>query len=82
MRNFRAILVGSVALAVITFGAGTLTSKKATLFFAAFWGAVIVLAIFRFGKRGLLLLLGTPLALYWPWVFMAFWLWNRRMGGQ
>jgi len=47
---------------------------KASAFLALLWGVVVLVAVIRFRKRGLWLLLGTPLALYWPFaLFMIVW---------
>lgn len=59
-----------------------LLSASAALLPAGLWSAVVVLGLFSFRKRGLLLLLGTPFALYWPWVFVALRLWSLRAGGN
>jgi len=41
---------------------------------ALFWTALVIFALVRFRARGLWLLFGTPLALYWPVVlFMLAW---------
>ena len=34
--------------------------------FAATWAVVLVLSLWRYKRRGLWLLVGAPLALYWP----------------
>jgi hypothetical protein len=71
MKNFRVLLVGSLALAMMTFAAPWLTSIRVSLFLAGLWGAVVLAALFRFRRRGVWLLLGTPLALYWLYVFVV-----------
>jgi len=34
--------------------------------FAVVWGVVFAFCLWRFGRRALLLLIGAPMALYWP----------------
>jgi hypothetical protein len=34
--------------------------------FAAVWTALLALSLWRYKKRGLWLILGVPMALYWP----------------
>jgi hypothetical protein len=71
MENFRVMFVGSLALAILTFATPWLASVKTALFLAGLWGAVVLLALFGFRKRGLWFLVGTPLALYWPVVVVV-----------
>lgn len=35
------------------------------------WLGLLAVALFRFRKKGLWLLIGLPFALYWPFVFLA-----------
>jgi hypothetical protein len=84
MKNFRPVFLGSMVLAFITFATGYFGGRSLTgaLFLAGFWAAVVVFALFSFKKRAVWLLLGAPLALFWPWVFAALRLWSLREGGQ
>jgi hypothetical protein len=34
--------------------------------FAVAWALILILCLWRYKKRGLWLLVGTPMALYWP----------------
>jgi len=43
---------------------GAMTSRSVP--FAIAWVMVLIFCLWRYKKRGLWLLLGTPMALYWP----------------
>ena len=55
----------------MAFAAPWLMSFKASVLLALLWGAVALLALVSFRKRGLWFLVGTPLALYWPIVILV-----------
>jgi hypothetical protein len=42
------------------------TNYHGSIPFAVTWALVLVFSLIRFKKRGLWLLLGAPMALYWP----------------
>jgi len=77
LREVRAPLVLSLVVAAAALvspwllsNAGFVASLKVSALFAAIWGAVVLLTLIHFRKRGLWLLLGAPLALYWSLVFV------------
>jgi hypothetical protein len=71
MNNFRLLLLASLVIAILTFAAPWLLSLRAALFLAGLWGAVVLLGLVSFKRRGLWFLLSTPVALYWPFVFVV-----------
>ena len=71
VKNFRAFFLASLALAIMAFAAPWLTSFKTAILLALLWGLVVLLGLFRFRKRGLWFLVGTPLAVYWPIVILV-----------
>jgi hypothetical protein len=47
---------------------------RASFALALLWIAFLFIAIFRFRRRGLWLLIGLPFALYWPFIaFLILW---------
>lgn len=63
----------SIAAALVGFGGpwaftreGYSTALGVSLCMALIWFLVLVFAVVRYGKRGMCILLGLPLALYWP----------------
>ena len=66
MNNFRALLIASVALAIMAFASPWVVSLKASVWFALLWGVVVLIALFSFRKRAFWCLVGAPLAVYWP----------------
>ena len=77
IKNFRTLLVVSLGIAVLAFSVPWLSkpasdniSVMASALLALLWSAVVLLALFSFRKRGLWFLLGTPLALFWPFLFL------------
>jgi hypothetical protein len=77
-KNVRPLLFA--ALAVATLGYFSEYSFKndfalwGSVLLAALWGTLLCGGVIRFRWQGLWLLLGAPLALYWPW---AIWMMVR-----
>ncbi|HUO89317.1 MAG TPA: hypothetical protein VMU08_09095 [Rhizomicrobium sp.] len=68
MTSFRVWLVASLALALLAWGVPWLThfaDRGLSLLLLALWLASVVGGLIRFRWRGLWLLLGAPLALFW-----------------
>ncbi len=58
MNNFRALLIASVALAIMAFASPWVVSLKASVWFALLWGVVVLVALFSFRKRAFWCLVG------------------------
>lgn len=69
------LLLPSLAVAVLAFGLPWFThfaDRGLSLLLHLAWLGLLVAALIRTGWRGLWLLLGAPLALFWPVVLLVF----------
>jgi hypothetical protein len=84
MRSFRALLIWSAVLAVLSKYIPTLLMfllrgrnfglvLLAGSFFSMLWIAVVIYALKTLGRRGLWLLLGLPLSMSWPLSVLFIW---------
>ena len=71
MKTFWALFIASMALASVGFAAGWVVSFTASIWIALLWVTTVLLALFSFRKRALWMLVGAPLAVYWPFVFFV-----------
>jgi hypothetical protein len=68
-------LLPSLAVAALAFGLPWLThfaDRGLSLLLHLAWFGLLVAALIRTGRRGLWLLLGAPLVLFWPVVLLVF----------
>lgn len=72
--NLRPLLIASLAAAGVGFAGpwvlGFNFAERYSVWFAALWLALVVAAVIRHRARSLWLLVGAPLALYWPGAFV------------
>jgi hypothetical protein len=72
--DLRTLLIASLAAAGVGFAGpwvlGFNFAERYSVWFAALWLALVVAAVIRHRAHGLGLLIGAPLALYWPGAFM------------
>jgi hypothetical protein len=69
------LLLPSLAVAALAFGLPWLAhfaDRGLSLLFHLAWLGFLIAALVHSGRRGLWLLLGAPLALFWPVVLLVF----------
>ncbi len=73
--TFRGLLATSLLLAFINLllpFVGFLTETPVAVYFGGLWLFFLTFALITYGKRGLWLLIGFPLAVLWPIVAVAY----------
>jgi hypothetical protein len=74
-----AILSASTRWTVLPLIPSTFTFIEVSAALSALWFALVVISVAKYGKRGVWLLIGAPLVLLWPLVFVLF-SWACRHG--
>jgi energy-coupling factor transporter transmembrane protein EcfT len=73
--TFRGLLATSLLLAFINFllpFVGPFGETPVAVYLAGLWLFLLTFALIKYGKRGVWLFMGFPLALFWPIVFVAY----------
>jgi hypothetical protein len=68
-----AILAASTRWSVEAITGATFSFVSVSAALAMAWGAISIVSVRKYGREGLWVLLGAPLALFWPVVFCLMW---------
>ena len=68
-----AVLAASTRWSVQALTGATFTFVLVSAVLAVFWHVLLIVSVHRYGKDGLWVVLGAPLALFWPIWFGLLW---------